>query len=581
MTDQNYNMDQGLYITRDLWIGHLGIIAKFFHKFNLISFINELLPNKNMHNATYGECLLCLVMVALTNNTKSQHKIIDQIEDWPLFLLFNRRDLEAKDFNVEALGGFLDAVADYGLKNFFAKVVKRLNRQAPDLIQMSGLQVDIAHLNIHSGYDRFKIIEYNSSNSVNSPLNDINDNFERLDLLIIFNKHGIPILVDVLSDNNNDSSIKNLLRKLKFSKNIYYIDDGAFWPDSDARKFGFRWIANAPQSVKERRELISMGPALVPLESDPRRSFYEKASPRWDAGQKWFLFDFSETPNQDEMTYDRLLDEEMAAGYAALKKLSSRPFESREEALREAYEFITDDSLKRLSFRTLEIEVRAALTPEKVAPPLERGKPNVKYFISGKLAFDQELVDEERRDRERFVLATNDMNLTPEEILKRYQERSRAEKGFRFLKGRELRVPKALLRGPKRVRGFCGFMGIALMAHSILERLLRQGLEENGKFLFDKNNKYLIKPTLDEAFATIDNINGIVTYEKPAQLIKFDAYTSKYVNTELLKIINAYGTDYIEFYRHSTGNLRVNDANFLYKYMKKYDKKIYKYKLNR
>ena len=51
-----------------------------------------------------------------------------------------------------------------------------------------------------------------------------------------------------------------------------------------------------------------------------------------------------------------------------------------------------------------------------------------------------------------FVLASNDLSLSPEEMLTKYKDQDKVEKGFRFLKSDTFSVSKVYLKNEGRVR---------------------------------------------------------------------------------------------------------------------------------
>ena len=62
------------------------------------------------------------------------------------------------------------------------------------------------------------------------------------------------------------------------------------------------------------------------------------------------------------------------------------------------------------------------------------------------------LVVEQRRQKlGRFVLATNDRELSPDDLLKNYKEQGTVERGFRFLKDPSFRVAEIYLKKPSPI----------------------------------------------------------------------------------------------------------------------------------
>ena len=88
-----------------------------------------------------------------------------------------------------------------------------------------------------------------------------------------------------------------------------------------------------------------------------------------------------------------------------------------------------------------------------------------------------------------LVLASNDISLSPEEMLKYYKGQDRVEKGFRFLKSDTFRVSKVYLKNKARIEALTMIMALCLMIYSIAEWKLRIKLEENETVPDQKGNQ--------------------------------------------------------------------------------------------
>ena len=73
------------------------------------------------------------------------------------------------------------------------------------------------------------------------------------------------------------------------------------------------------------------------------------------------------------------------------------------------------------------------------------------YTVSAELEYNPLVVEQRRQKLGRFVLATNDRELSPDELLTNYKEQGTVERGFRFLKDPSFRVVEIYLKKPPQI----------------------------------------------------------------------------------------------------------------------------------
>ena len=72
-------------------------------------------------------------------------------------------------------------------------------------------------------------------------------------------------------------------------------------------------------------------------------------------------------------------------------------------------------------------------------------------MVAAEIEHDSGSVAERRQNLGRFVLATNDRDLSPDELLANYKEQGTVERGFRFLKDPSFWVVEIYLKKPSRI----------------------------------------------------------------------------------------------------------------------------------
>ena len=144
----------------------------------------------------------------------------------------------------------------------------------------------------------------------------------------------------------------------------------------------------------------------------------------------------------------------------------------------------------------------------------------------------------------RFVLATNDMSLDGETILKVYKEQSKAEKGFRFMKDPTLRVSDVFLKSKKRIMALMMIMVLTLLVYSVLDRILLQNLKEKNDVIRNIDRKEIKRPTMLLVFGMFQSID-YATFIEDGEII-FQEITG--LDDRINKILSILGSEFEEIY---------------------------------
>lgn len=105
------------------------------------------------------------------------------------------------------------------------------------------------------------------------------------------------------------------------------------------------------------------------------------------------------------------------------------------------------------------------------------------YLIKAKIEVDKQAIAQRREKLGRFILATNDCDLTADEILSYYKSQNKIERGFRFLKDKNFHVSEVYLKKESRIEALAMIMVLCLFLYSIAQWKLRKGLKKTGIFV--------------------------------------------------------------------------------------------------
>jgi transposase len=377
-------------------------------------------------------------------------------------------------------------------------------------------------------------------------------------LALITNETGFPVFMRALNGNASDNKAlkqtllelkKGLLSGLSDDRKIHFIADAAFYAKDNIADMPMAWISRVPGTLKDAQDLLYSNVIMVRSESDPRYSFCPISSNYGGVAQKWVLVHSEEMAKKHEITWSRKIEKEKLKAGIALRKLCRREFACEEDALRESSKWIE-------GFPQLEFDGLAVVREEKPAEK-KRGRPRKdearteSFRLEAALRLNQAAADKEKLAFGRFILASNDLELSADEILRNYKEQGEVERGFRFLKSADFRTTEILLKNPGRIEAIASIASLALLLYSLLEQLVRKGLKENGETVPNQKNKPTDKPTLKWVFDLICTIRIIYPESLLQEIHKFDDkhkidFRGRYHIA--MPILKALGQEYVDFY---------------------------------
>ena len=110
----------------------------------------------------------------------------------------------------------------------------------------------------------------------------------------------------------------------------------------------------------------------------------------------------------------------------------------------------------------------------------------------------------------RFVLATNDLELSPDTLLEYYKGQGTVERGFRFLKDKSFRVSEVYLKKKSRIQALAMIMVLCLFIYSMVEFRMRRNLERTGETVISQTKKQTQRPTSEVDLFPLQEGKGIL-----------------------------------------------------------------------
>lgn len=493
-------MEESRYSSKTL--DHLGLIAGLMKEIGVSEVIDscygEQSPDQIVSN---GKALEAMILNGLGFVNKRLYLIPKFFEDKPISRLLGD-GFEAGHFNDDRLGRALDAFYASGVTALFAKLSRRT-------FEVLGHKPTQGHLDTTtlSAYG-----EYNSASEepVELHITQGYSKDHRPDLaqatlqLICDNLSGIPIYMEALDGNSNDSvSFREAIEK--FGQQLQAVDglrtivaDSKLYSSATIqalKESGLNWVCRVPGSIEGLKKLLAkVEPGM--LTALPSEGYSSKCYTYTYGGvdQHWVVYHSEKAAEREAATLERQLKKEYGAAQKSLKKLQKDIFHCREDALNAVEKW--NEGFK--SVRLKDPVVHKHTEFEKPADGSGELKPILTYSLSGNLQHDEQAFARAVFRRSLFVLATNEEVATLEEeesLLNTYKAQHTVERGFRFIKDPAVVASSFYVKKPERVEALLFVMASCLLIYTALEHRIRQALQKQDKTIPDQKGKPTKNPT--------------------------------------------------------------------------------------
>jgi transposase len=274
---------------------------------------------------------------------------------------------------------------------------------------------------------------------------------------------------------------------------------------------------------------------------DERYYYYEVSSSYGGIDQKWIVVYSNESKECRIKTFDKNLKNQEVATLQKLKKLKKIEHECEADARNAADRWIKEQTL--FEFDELSIEKKTRRMNGKRGRPRKDEVLKEYYCIKATLKFNEEAVEERRSKCGRFVLGTNDLSLSPDQILSYYKEQGFVEHGFKFIKDKSFHVSEVYLKKPHRIESLSMIMVLCLFLYSFAQWRLRSRLVETGTYVRNQVKKQVQNPTMKWIFFLFRNITEVkVTMGDQSET------TVSNMRDELWKILELMGPEFKKYY---------------------------------
>lgn len=523
-------------------VNHLGIVAGTVDSLNISNIIDEVLPKNRHHHISHGQVTKAMLVNGLGYVERRLYLYPDFFEEVAVERLLGP-GIQRKHLTDDTLGRTLDAIAAYGPTELFNLIVGRCIHEYSEEIQR--IHVDTTSFSVYGDYD-----DEDQTEEIHITKGHPKDgrwDLNRFVLGMATNQHGISLFVKTFSGNESDkktllSIIQSVRESLDYHQKVYHIADAAFYTEENLKSIGSHmfWISRVPATWGEAQKLLDQEITFLPC-TDARYAWHSKEIEVAGNPQNWVMYQSIEMQERAGKTFDRNLVKETEKVRKSLKHLTSLEFACEPDARDAAQRWIQKQPLFRF------IDLRIGTVIHRVNR--KRGRPATdescitRYIIESKVVPNEEAISNAREKLGRFILATNDLILNPDDLLAFYKGQGAVEQGFRFLKDKSFRIAEIFLKKPSRIQALAVIMVLCLFVFSLTEYRLRKKLKENGEFVLSQIKKPTQNPTLKWIFF---KFRGVIEFK--IRVNNSEVSRIGNMKPELAKIISLLGAPYEKYY---------------------------------
>jgi len=523
-------------------VAHLGIVAGAYESLGIGKVIDHAIPKTRHHNLAHSQTVELMVLNGLGFIERRLYLFPDFFDDIALSRLVGD-GITRDHLNDDVFGRTLDAIAAYGPTELFNEIVAEC--LIPSEFGAHCVHIDTTNFSVTGEYEPdFGCEEIEITYGFPK---DGRWDLKRFVLGIAANQHGIPLFLQTFSGNESDKEtirtiIRDLTDNLQSKEKVYHIADSEFYTSETLQLLGQHmfWISRVPGTIAQVKDMEHADLPFTPCQ-DLRYSYAEQKVRYADIDQKWVIYHSDPMHERQEKTFVTSLEKDFEITRKSLKKLATHEFICEPDAHAAAEKWLKNHP--RYRFKDLSV------VPVTHKTRKGRGRPKldepvaVSYTLHAEIEHDPAYVQREKRILGRFVLATNDLDLSPDALLQYYKGQGSVERGFRFLKDKSFRVSEVYLKKTSRIQALAMIMVLCLFIYSLVEFQLRRALERTGETVISQTKKQTQRPTLKWIFFQFRRVREYSVVVEGKRISKISN-----LKGDLVKILGLLGPRYEKYY---------------------------------
>ena len=544
-------------------LDHLGLVAATIEELRLVKRIDERIPVSKQKGGktTIGQRVSAMILNGLGFIDDRLYMFPEFLKNKPVDRLLGE-GLCAEDFNDDALGRALDKIHEYGETKLFSELAFEIGVEK-NLLDKSA-HIDSSSLSVEGEYveQAPAAIQEPSRQKQRMLPKHGHSKDHRPDLkqmvinLATTGQAGFPIWMEAHSGNASDKKIlyeaaqkmQTFCKQIEQAPAFLHVADSAMYDSCLKGGEEMKWLSRVPEQHKAAKELLQHHDdelSWTQLDNDYKICMVQT---RYQGvHQRWCIVHSEPAYRRESITLDKRIMSVKQEQDKALWHLGNQLFACEADAQKAARTFE-----KALKYHTVEWEIHSVLKHKGKGRPAKGSIPEARgYQVVGQLYRDEQRIELIRCQKGRFILATNELDpetLPDTAMLKEYNEQSKTEKGFRFIKDDTFEVSSIFLKKPERITALMMVMTLCLMVYGFAEYKLRQSLLAAQDTLPNQMNKPTQQPTMKWIYRLFHGVSLIrVRVEQHTQEIVIN------LTPTLRKIIQYFGSYALKIYGLATG----------------------------
>ncbi|MFV2014936.1 MAG: IS1634 family transposase, partial [Candidatus Heimdallarchaeota archaeon] len=535
-------------------IDYYGIISVLIDEIGIKEIIDARIKKYHNQKVSTGQSVKVILLNMLAIFMRPLYLTSEFLNDKPVDRLINA-NLTASDFTDNVLGAALDRLYDNGLEELFMAISSKMFLNYPEYVS-AYLHADTTTMTVfgqyNTKYDENAIeLAYGYSKNHRNDLKQF--------IISMVTSNTLPLFLTTLSGNTSDAThFRDLMKQYgnqmqdAFDSDQTFIFDSKFYcfDTIEACSNDIIWISRVPETISSAVELIQKAETVKMVDTSMEGyRIYATSSDYGGIEQKWVLVSSEKAAERESKTLDRKIIKNKEQVDKDVWHLGNKEFKTKQEACDEAKKVVKSwkyhEVIGNLEDRkTMDYEI----IKKKVNGKKGRAKKNEKkysiYKIKLKVRQSKIAVKQAYLKMGCFVLASNNLELSAEEILRAYKSQHNVERGFRFLKDPMFFVDGVYLKNQNRIMAMAMIMGLALMVYSLAELKLRSAFEIHKEVFLDQYRKPNRKPTFRRVLQTWSGIH--VWYIKIEGEIVEEAVIN--LRPENMQVLRLLGQSYEQIY---------------------------------
>jgi len=493
-------------------VHHLPIIKAYADKIQLVEIINQLIPSNKL--VDHGTIILAMVIDTLTGrNPLYRLEAFYSEQDTELLL---GKKIHHSELTDDSIVRTLDAIYDYGSMKIFSAIALYASKVFEIISRY--IHFDTTSKSVFGDY-RIDVSEENAPNITYGHSKDKRPDLKQFIMGILCTDGAVPIFGMIENGNASDKKINNeLLTKVRriMSKHgiqdnaFIYVADSAMVTEDNLNEIGKNYfITRLPATYK--------GPVALtkPTKNRPIANYkvYETYIELYGKSYRAVVVHSSAHDKRRKKKVEKELLKSKEALEKKIKKEATLKYFCDADAQAAV------DRLKATSSEYYEID---AIIEEELKfgpgrPGPDREPKEIRYCIKITIKENEEKITKKREEAGCFVLFSNlpkkeekeEMGHSPEELLRSYKEQHGVERNFTFLKDPVI-VNSIFLKKQERIEVLGLVFLLSLLIWSLMERSMRQFIEEKGTTLTGFDKKQTDRPT---SFMMTTKFFGVIVFK--------------------------------------------------------------------